>query len=337
MTDQYIEQLQILKGTQSKYNRNHQFKDRRNRDIPPPNPDKETIKEFLTRCGFDIKLFEGSSSSPHRKFFTKTLEKYPQIKSLMEIGFNAGYSADMFLSARNDTKLISFDIIDHDYVKFAKAYIDSKFPGRHTLIAGSSLNTLKSFKNINDIKVDLIFIDGAHLYDIAYADIVNMKEFAHIKTVGIMDNITPHRGSGREVYYAYRKAIDNNIILHDRHSEVRNYDDGFTRFFYKFKESKFKGHELDIDYLERKVPVTRLAYKLNKIPNKHEFNEITDEIRKHIETNDIFIDEYLFIVYNKTRKRLGIKNSNDIENKLKIIAEKIKSKDKIKLSSEEYI
>jgi predicted O-methyltransferase YrrM len=39
-----------------------------------------------------------------------------EVKTVCEVGFNAGHSAVAFLTARNDTRVISFDIGNHDWV-----------------------------------------------------------------------------------------------------------------------------------------------------------------------------------------------------------------------------
>ena len=80
----------------------------------------------------------------------------------MEIGFNAGHSADIFLKSNPDLFLTSFDLGDHAYVLEAKKYIDATYPNRHTLILGDSrLSVPKFTRDLNNsCYFDLIFIDG---------------------------------------------------------------------------------------------------------------------------------------------------------------------------------
>jgi predicted O-methyltransferase YrrM len=102
------------------------------------------------------------------------------MNKIMEIGFNAGHSAELFLKNNPDLNLTSFDLGDHGYLLYGKEYIDKMFPGRHTLIIGDSrLSIPKFIRDYPGVKFDLLFIDGGHEYEIAKADLNNCKELAH--------------------------------------------------------------------------------------------------------------------------------------------------------------
>ena len=88
---------------------------------------------------------------------------------ILEIGFNAGHSSELFLKNSKAT-VVSFDLGYHSYVYYAKKYIDSIYPDRHTLILGDSNITIKQF---NEETFDIIFIDGGHDYECAKNDIIN--------------------------------------------------------------------------------------------------------------------------------------------------------------------
>ena len=71
----------------------------------------------------------------------------------MEIGFNAGHSAELFLSNNKNINVLSFDIGGHQYVKYGKEFIDNKYPNRHALILGDSVQTVPSFAEKTNIKI----------------------------------------------------------------------------------------------------------------------------------------------------------------------------------------
>jgi predicted O-methyltransferase YrrM len=116
------------------------------------------------------------------------LTKIP-IRTIMEIGFNAGHSADVFLKNNPNSTLVSFDIGDHEYVHTAKRYIDLHYPNRHTLILGDSTVTIPQYVEQNNNKnFDVIFIDGGHEYATARADLLNCRKLSHTNTLVLLDD-----------------------------------------------------------------------------------------------------------------------------------------------------
>lgn len=107
---------------------------------------------------------------------------------VMEIGFNMGHSAEIFLSTNNELLLTSFDLGKHYYVNAAKEYIDNTYPNRHTLIIGDSKITLPKFINENNTKFDIIFIDGGNDYDTVKSDLENCFLLADKDTIIILDD-----------------------------------------------------------------------------------------------------------------------------------------------------
>lgn len=143
-----------------------------------------------------ISQFEGHSGSmkPQQDKLIEILQKY-NIQSILEIGFNAGHSSELFLKNSNAT-VVSFDIGLHDYVKDGKAFIDLTYPNRHELIIGDSTQSLPLYlSQYPDKKFDLLFIDGGHSYEVAKADLENCRKFAHENSIVIMDDTVIHKRS----------------------------------------------------------------------------------------------------------------------------------------------
>lgn len=147
-----------------------------------------SLNDFYREKGFQH--FEGhSGESTGETEFLKNAVKRDGIVNVMEIGFNAGHSADTMLSSNPAINLTSFDLGNHEYSKFGKEYIDQKYPGRHTLINGDSRETVPKFINKNNKKFDLIFVDGGHEEDIPFRDMQNAMMLAHRDTIVILDDV----------------------------------------------------------------------------------------------------------------------------------------------------
>jgi predicted O-methyltransferase YrrM len=154
-------------------------------------PDEKTlcITNFLNSRGFSTNTFEGYSQQCIQQVNDLSFLTSKPNLHVMEIGFNAGHSAEVFLQ-NNTLRLTSFDLGSHDYVLTAKEYIDMTYPHRHVLILGDSRVTIPKYYNENkNNKFDVIFIDGGHDYSIASADVDNCLKLAHKDTIVIVDDI----------------------------------------------------------------------------------------------------------------------------------------------------
>lgn len=106
------------------------------------------------------------------------------IKNVMEIGFNSGFSALLMLLSNPNIHISCFDIGEHKYTIPCYEKMKETFGDRINIVIGDSTKTLN---HINDI-YDLIHIDGGHSVEIANSDIVNSLRLSKEKTILIMDD-----------------------------------------------------------------------------------------------------------------------------------------------------
>lgn len=173
----------------------------------------DRLEEIVNEARGHGWFVEGSANAEQLAFL-KTLAARDGISRIGEIGFNAGFSSYAFLSASPLVHVTSFDLAEHEYVSMAKEHIDAEFPERHTLIAGDSRQTIPLFADSEtNGTFDLIFIDGGHTYEVASADISNMKRLAHEGTVLIFDDLLPHKPWGEGPIRAWREAIEAGTVL----------------------------------------------------------------------------------------------------------------------------
>ncbi|BBZ39201.1 class I SAM-dependent methyltransferase [Mycobacterium conspicuum] len=174
---------------------------------------KRQILRFLLLRGH---FPRDGSSKPDELLYLAAAAQRTGARRVGEIGFNIGCSAYAFLTACPDAQVVSFDLGENDATRAAKGLIDKRYPNRHTLICGPSGETVPQFKSRNpDLRFDLVFIDGAHGYEAAKADIVNMKPFCTEKTAVVMDDLLPWCWWGTGPTQAWTEAIAEGIIRQD--------------------------------------------------------------------------------------------------------------------------
>jgi predicted O-methyltransferase YrrM len=185
-----------------------------------------TLDSYLTTSGLNVHKFEGHVNQvPDQATLVASYTAKSNVKNVLEIGFNAGHSSDVFLKSNDNITVTSFDIGTHNYLIYGKSYIDQKYPKRHKLIIGDSMESLPKFITNTDTKYDVIFIDGSYAYDVCYSDLINCKNLAHKDTIVIMDDVT---NAGNEAYNkgpskAWKDAIAQKIILEDDHFEFNRW------------------------------------------------------------------------------------------------------------------
>jgi tRNA G46 methylase TrmB len=109
------------------------------------------LSNELTSALSDYYVAEGGSYQiPEEAARLRELVERQNPASIMEIGFNTGHSALLFLAITPpEVKVVSFDLGEYAHVFAAKRFIDKLFPGRHTLVTGDSTFTIPHYETKN--------------------------------------------------------------------------------------------------------------------------------------------------------------------------------------------
>ena len=201
--------------------------------------DYPRILEGLTKALEPYYIVEGGSyqlDAQVARLRELVVQRTPQ--SIMEIGFNAGHSALLFLAITPpETKVVSFDLGEYAYVFAAKRYIDSVFPGRHTLVTGDSTTTIPKYEEqvahrmknpatAPPLLFDFIFIDGGHQGDIPLKDIMNSLRLARDeKNIVAIDDIS--RDPSRQAHYTIEPTKAWSQMVSAGNIREFGYDDYF--------------------------------------------------------------------------------------------------------------
>lgn len=169
-----------------------------------------SLDQYIKKHGFnwvEDHCCKGNTSQP--EYFKNLLLCNPDIHVIGEVGFNAGHSSNLYLQAREDTEVYSFDLMAHPYVSCGKKFIDTKYPGRHKLIKGESKQILPKFiKQNKELSFDLVFIDGDHAFNSVLADLINMRRLSHEKTIVVIDDFKENW----PVKQAYQICLKHGLI-----------------------------------------------------------------------------------------------------------------------------
>ena len=123
-----------------------------------------------------------SGGSVGQSRFYYWLARRPWVKTICEIGFNAGHSTLQWLTGSDDTVVYSFDIGEYDYTRPMAGYLNKTFPGRLHLTFGNSLETVPRFTATNrNVKCDVVVVDGGHTREVGLGDLRNMQVLANMQ------------------------------------------------------------------------------------------------------------------------------------------------------------
>ena len=118
-----------------------------------------------------------------------------QACNVLEIGFNAGHAALLFLLANPLSRVTCIDRMDHPYTQDCFDYLAAAFPGRLRLIAGDSLDVLPTLRGEY---FDLVHLDAGKHRTIE-ADLTAIRGIVHADHVIAIDD-------------TQNKALDDIVI-----------------------------------------------------------------------------------------------------------------------------
>ncbi len=127
----------------------------------------------------------GSHNFQHQQALLSEIAKKSKPTRVLEIGFNTGFGAALFLG--QGCKVTSFDIGEHDYVSRCKDIVDDVFPGRHELVVGDSALTIPQYTTEDPF--DLVFIDGKHSYRGCIVDLLNCIDHCKSDALVVVDDV----------------------------------------------------------------------------------------------------------------------------------------------------
>jgi predicted O-methyltransferase YrrM len=170
--------------------------------------------------------WKGSSSAAVLLYLARTAQR-TRARLVGEIGFDAGFSSRAFLQSppRYSGRLVR---LGRDPLgAIAKKLIDKRFPGRHTLMWGDSRTTGPEFTaSPPGLEFDLVFIDGGHSYEVARADLLNLRELSSESTAVIMNDLVPRYAFGVGPTWAWNNAIVDGLVRQNervRDSRMRSW------------------------------------------------------------------------------------------------------------------
>ena len=157
------------------------------------------------------RMYEGGASV-EEALYLRSVTRLTEAKTVAEIGFNVGFSSIAFLESGPDVTVVSFELDRRHAVELAKDFVDERYPGRHELVIGNSLQTVPAYAETKAGTFDLVFVDGGHEYEIATADILNSCRLARPGGIIVVDDLTPWHPWGVGPSQAWEEAIGNGLI-----------------------------------------------------------------------------------------------------------------------------
>ena len=183
-------------------------------------PDLEREMSHIERLMWDVyghvrdngaRMYEGGASV-EEALYLRNIARITEAGAIAEIGFNVGFSSIAFLESGPDVTVVSFELDRRHGVELAKQFVDERYPDRHELVIGNSVQTVPAYAEDRAGTFDLAFVDGGHEYDVATADIRNICRLVRPGGIVVVDDLTPWYPWGVGPSQAWQEAIDDGLI-----------------------------------------------------------------------------------------------------------------------------
>ena len=157
--------------------------------------------------------------------------------SILEIGFNSGHSATMFLTLFPLATVTSFDLCQHVYTEPAIRKLVGLFGDRLSVHCGNSHTTLPEFRKnwvekyskgggVGEVerenRFDAVFIDAGHYYEDTWLDLLFSVPMFRKGTTVIVDDCTTNvfemKGVQRNKNLADFNVYEMHVSLAWRHA-----------------------------------------------------------------------------------------------------------------------
>jgi predicted O-methyltransferase YrrM len=177
----------------------------------------DTIRDFRKELWDDVmdsgaSIPELSASVPELAHLMHLVDTF-DVRSVIEVGFNIGFSSHAFLSASDTVNVVSIDVPDNKAVLVGKEFIDQRFPGRHQLIMEDSRTALpKYLAEHGNAVFDFAFVDGGHDYDVVKSDIDHCVLLCQPGSLIVVDDLTPWVPWGVGPTRAWTEALEAGSI-----------------------------------------------------------------------------------------------------------------------------
>lgn len=209
---------------------------------------KLSIKHIQTtdKYAFEGSVYSINGITPTSKMIGKMKNIFELAQKfegdVLEIGFNSGNSAVIFLLANPYSTIYAFDICYHSYVKPCVKYLNKMFNNRIVLIEGNSLETIPQADKKLSFGIDIYHIDGCHNENVMIKDMENCYKLAKDGAYLILDD-TDQEPISRcyKTYIKDRKIEDyeNKELLGKYKHEIGRYNKNHNSSLYNLINKDF--------------------------------------------------------------------------------------------------